>query len=563
MKTILNKQIQNHLKIISGILFVFCAYLSLQFVVEAETVNTSVTAGNSSPTFTAGPAESTTSDGTTPTNEGSNVTFQATATDSNAEDYYFAVCKTNTVTPGTSGAAPSCGGGNWCITTATDSGVQASCNYTTVNGDAESNVWYGFVCDNNTTSSSCSSSSQGTGGTGSPFKVNHDPAFSAVADDGGGGADSGANPGGAITFTATASDTDTDTANDTVTLVVCADTNGATISGCTGTQLCVSSAAASAPNCQINIASVAPDGNNNYYAYVFDSHSFASGSNYRSGVYVISNVSPSVSSVTLNAGGDITLAEGTTTNVVVTGTVTDNNSCQDLSTIETSAYRSAIGYSGCDANAEDDDNHCYAQVSCSVSGASCTGPTDASANYTCTVVFQYHADPTIANTVYPTETWKSTINAIDNNSASANTELTTGVEVLTTTALDVSAAINYGSLDVGQKNDPLDKTTTVTATGNVGLDEELSGTNLTDGGAGVIAVSKQKHALATSTSYASGTALSTSPTEYELNCLKTTASGSPQTKNTWWGIEIPAGIPPGAYAGTNTVTAVLGETANW
>ncbi len=80
---------------------------TLKLIVRAETVNTSVTVGNSSPTFTAGPAESTTSDGTTPTNEGSNVTFQATATDSNAEDYYFAVCKTNTVTPGTSGAAPS------------------------------------------------------------------------------------------------------------------------------------------------------------------------------------------------------------------------------------------------------------------------------------------------------------------------------------------------------------------------------------------------------------------------------------------------------------------------
>lgn len=278
---------------------------------------------------------------------------------------------------------------------------------------------------------------------------------------------------------------------------------------------------------------------------------------------MINNVTPSVSAVTLNGAADITLAEGTTTNVVITGTVTDNNSCQDLSTVETSAYRTGIGYTGCDTNAEDNDNYCYAQVSCSVSGASCTGSTDASADYTCTVVMQYHADPTIASTQFPSETWKSTINAIDNNSATSNTELTTGVEVNTTTALDVSAAINYGSLDVGQKNDPLDKTTTVTATGNVGLDEELSGTNLTDGGSGVIAVAKQKHALASSTAYASGTALSGTPIEYELNCFKTTVSGSPQTKNTWWGIEIPAGIPPGAYTGTNTLTAVLGETANW
>jgi len=176
---------------------------------------------------------------------------------------------------------------------------------------------------------------------------------------------------------------------------------------------------------------------------------------------------------------------------------------------------------------------------------------------------QYHADPTTASTLFPAQNWLNTVKVIDNNSASNELEVSSGVEVLTTTALDVTAVINYGSLDIGDRNDPLDKTTTVTATGNVGLDEELSGTNLTDGGVGVIAVSYQKLSLTISTAYASGTALSTSPTEYELNCLKTTVSGSPQTKDTWWGIEIPSGIPPGIYTGTNTVTAVLGETVNW
>jgi len=563
-KFVLKKISAIHLNLSLGLILVLGSFVIFQFVVKAETVNTIVTAGNSAPSFTAGPAESTASDGTTPTNEGSNVTFQATATDANAESYYFAVCKTNSVTPGAGGAAPTCGGGNWCITTSTSSAAQASCSYTTLNGDAESNAWYGFVCDNNTTSSSCSASSQGSGGTGSPFKVNHDPAFGAIEDSVSAVQDAGANPGESVTFTATTtSDPDSDTAQDTVKLVVCADTTGATASGCVGTQLCVSSPATSNPSCPINIASVAPDGNNNYYAYVFDSHNMPSGSNYRSGVYVINNVAPTVISLTLNGGSDISLGEGTTTNIPITTTVRDYNSCQDLSTVETSLYRSAIGYSGCDTNAEDNDNYCYAQVSCSVSGASCTGSSDELVNYTCTVTMQYHADSTIANTQYPAQNWLNTVKVIDNNSASNELEVSAGVEVLTTTALDVTGAINYGSLDIGDKNDPLDKTTTVTATGNVGLDEELSGTNLTDGGVGVIAVGYQKLSLAISIAYTSGTALSTSPTEYELNCLKTTVSGSPQTKNTWWGIEIPSGIPPGIYTGTNTVTAVLGETVNW
>ncbi len=554
------------LGVITVVVVILLVELTSSTITRAETVNTSVTVGNSAPAFTAGPAESTASDGTTPTNEGSNVTFQATATDGNAEDYYFAVCKTNSITPGGSGAAPTCGGGSWCITAAVDSGVQASCSYTTLGGDAESNAWFGFVCDNNTTSSACSLTSQGSGGTMSPFKVNHDPGFSVIVDNGGGGADSGANPGGTITFTATASDTDTDTASDTVKLVVCADTNGATASGCTGTQICTSSLAASAPNCQKSIASVAPDGNNNYYAYVFDSHNMGSGSNYRSGVYVINNVAPTVQALTLNAGADISLPEGVTTNVPVTTTVRDYNSCQDITTVETGLYRTGIGYSACDTNGEDNDNYCYAQVTCTVVGGTCSGSTDELADYTCTVVMQYHADPTdptSGNVQYPTEAWKNTVKVIDNNSASGNTEVASGVEVDTTAALDVTSSINYGSLDVGQKNDPLDKITTVTATGNVGIDEELSGTNLTDGGSGLIAVAKQKHALAASTAYASGVALSTTPTEYELNCFKTTVSVSPQTKNTWWGIEIPAGIPPGAYTGTNTVMAVLGEIGNW
>jgi hypothetical protein len=108
----------------------------------------------------------------------------------------------------------------------------------------------------------------------------------------------------------------------------------------------------------------------------------------------------------------------------------------------------------------------------------------------------------------------------------------------------------------------LDKTTTITATGNVGLDEELSGTDMTSGG-NTIGVAYQKYALAGSTAYASGTALSTSGTEAELNCLKTTVSGTPATKNTWWGLEIPAGTVSGSYSGTNTIIAIKGETANW
>lgn len=531
--------------------------------VLADSVTTSVTVGNSGPAFTVNPAESPASDATTPTNVGSNVTFTATGTDANSENYYLAICKTNSVTP-TNGGAPSCGGGNWCISSGTASASQASCTYTALQGDAESNVWYAFVCDGNSSAAACSSSHQGTGGSGSPFKVNHPPIFNAISND------TPKDPGASIAWSTDAStlDNDTDGAADTVKLVVCK-TTGLSAGDCdggAGDRWCQSSLVSDNPTCSYSIPTPTVDSSYDAYVYLVDSHNLgATGGNQASNSsYTVNNVAPVVSSVAINSGSDITLTEGTTTNITLAGTVTDNNSCQDVTAVESSLYRSGVGYAACDTNGEDNDNNCYAVITCSVVGAgnTCDSSSDASADYTCTVAVRYFADPTDASTIYPTETWKDTLKATDDDAATDDTEVTTGVEILSLVGYDVSATIGYGNLSVGQKNDPLDKTTTVTATGNVGLDQELSGTDMTSGGDS-IGVAFQKYALATSTAYASGTSLSTTPTEVELNCLKTTSNGAPATKDTWWGLEIPAATPAGSYSGTNTIVAVKGETANW
>lgn len=531
--------------------------------VEADPVTTTVTVGNSAPSFTVNPAESPASDGTTPTNVGSAITFQATATDSNSENYYLAICKTNSVTA-VNGGAPTCGGGNWCISTSTTSGSQASCSYTALVGDAESNAWFAFVCDGNASAANCSSSNQGSGSSGSPFKVNHAPTFNTITNN------SPQNPGASVTWSTNTSttDADTDTVADTVKLVICktAGVSGGDCDGGAGDRWCESSLVTNNPSCSYSVPTPTVDQSYAAYAYLFDNHNFgATGGNQgASSDYVVNNVAPVVSAVTLNGGSDITLTEGTTTSVTIGGTITDNNSCQDISAVESSLYRSAVTYTSCDTNGEDNNNSCYAVITCSVVGAgnTCTGASDASADYECTVSVQFHADPTVAGTLYPSENWLSTVKATDDDAATDTEEVAAGVEMNTVVGYDVTAAIGYGSLNVGQSNDPLDKTTTITATGNVGLDQELSGTNMTSGG-DTINVNKQKYALATSTAYASGTALSGSATEVELNCQKTTTTGTPSTKDTWWGLEIPVGTPPGSYSGTNTIVAVLGETANW
>jgi hypothetical protein len=541
-----------------GLLAVF--FLKPSF---ADDVTTSVTVGNSAPSFTVAPAENPASDNTTPTDVGSNVTFQATGTDNNSEDYYLAICQTDAITPGAAGAAPTCDGGSFCISSATASTVQSTCNYAAQSGDSENEAWFAFVCDDNT-SSACSDSSQGSGSSGSPFSVNHAPSFTVVGNDG------PKNPGEDVTWTTTASDSDTAGTSDTVKLLVCA---SAGISGgaCTGTQLCASSFVASDPSCAYSIPNPSVGGSIDAFVYVVDNHNFpaSGGVHGTQSDFTISNVAPVVTAVTINGGSDITLTENSTTAITVTGTVTDNNSCTDIASVETSVYRSAVTYAGCDINAEDNNNSCYAQVSCSVVGGgnTCTGTSDASADYTCSVSIQYHADPTDTATIYVAENWLSTLVAEDTAAASDATEVSAGVEMNSLIAYNVSSSIAYGSLGTGESNDPLDKITTITATGNVGLDEELDGddmcTDYPTCAGDTIVVGQQEYALASSTAYGAGTSLTGTPAEAELNCPKTISTGSPETADTWWGLEVPLGTAAGSYTGQNTIVAVKGETAGW
>jgi hypothetical protein len=357
-----------------------------------------------------------------------------------------------------------------------------------------------------------------------------------------------------------------------VKLIVCktAGISGDDCDGGASDRWCESSLVASNPSCGYDIPSVAADGTFDAYVYIVDEHDFGatSGSQGSNVSFTINNVAPVVSAVTINGGSAIDLEESTTKEVTLTATVSDNNSCQDISTVLGYVYRSGIGYTGCDTSGEANNDNCYPEVSCSVSGGTCEGSTDASADYTCTVNLQYYADPTDANTEYPTQNWLDTIKATDDDSATDNLEVSTGVEMNSLTAFDVTGSINYGGLAPEESNDPLDKIVTTTPTGNVGLDQEHSGAaNMcvdypTCSGGTPIAVSYQEYYTVSSRSYGSGTDLSTTPTEVELDVEKI-RNGTVYTKNTWWGILIPTGTVTGEYAGANTITAVKGETANW
>ena len=524
----------------------------------AETVATSVIVGNSSPSFTVQPFEVVASYVASPTNVGTTINFQATATDGNSENYYLAICKTNSITPNNN-AAPTCGGGNWCISSSTTSGSSATCGYGTLAANPESNDWYAFACDHSA-SSVCTAMSQGAGNSGSPFEVNHQPSFITISNI------TPLNPGSTQTWSTAVGVSDTDS-GDTVRLVVCK-TAGVTAAGaCDGggsDTWCSGSAVTNNPSCSIGISIPTLDSGYSAYTYVFDSHDFAAtGANQGTNSnYVVNNVSPIISAITLNSGSDIaTLNEGNTSPVVLGATITDNNGCPDISTVTSSLYRSGLAYSSCDTGGESNGNNCYPVITCAVGGGnSCSGGTDASASYTCTAYVKYFADPTVANTTYSAENWVNTFKA-DDEALSDTQTIGSGVEMNDLLAMDIGSSLVYGNLSAGQSLSPMSAQTIVIATGNVGLDETLEGTHMTSGG-NTITVDNQKYGLSSGLTYSAGTALSLSAVESELNCKKT-VSDVGETKPTYWGIYIPIGTVAGSYSGTNTIIAVKGEYAQW
>ena len=561
INNLLRRNSLNFLKIFFVLVFIsICFFVFNRFQVSADSVTTSVTIGNNAPTFTTGPIEDPAITSAAPANIGNLINFKATGTDGNGEDYYLIVCSTNSVTA-VNGNVPVCNGGTtYCTSTITASGSQASCSYTTLLANPFNNPWYAFVCDYHTTASSCSAGDQGTGDSGSPFYVNHLPSFSGITNT------SPANPGGSIAWTATASDPD----SNTIKLLVCK-TNSITNGACTAGEWCSSSLSSSNPTCTYNVPSVYPDGSSDAYAFIVDQYNLPStdatqGSN---SYFTINNVSPVVSAVVLNSGSAIGLTEATTTASSITATVTDNNSCfgTEITSVSSYVYRSGIDYTGCDNVGEANNNNCYPEISCSIVGGSCTDITDSTANYTCSFNFEYYADPTDINTQFDAQNWLATVKALDDDLGNHTANSSSGVELNSLVAFSTGASVSYGILGVGQANDPLDKTLVTTATGNVGLDQEHSGsaTMCTDfptcAGSTKIPVSYQRYALS-ALAYASGTQLSITPNEIELNVAKVTSS-TPTTGTVWWGISIPGGTLSGTYNGANTITALKGEIANW
>ncbi len=122
--------------------------------------------------------------------------------------------------------------------------------------------------------------------------------------------------------------------------------------------------------------------------------------------------------------------------------------------------------------------------------------------------------------------------------------------------------IPYGTVSPGDISDQ--STSTVQATGNVGLDENLSGTDMVkDGSAETIPIGAQHYSTTSGFAYWDGATTTNSATELELNCPKSTSTTTPTTSDTYWLIKVPETISTGFFHGTNTIAAITSEGQDW
>jgi len=608
--------------IFGGILFLYSSgYINAQ-----DTADTSVTVLNTAPTWTVDAEESAESSGTAPTNSGGNISWDGTATDSNGQNYYLIICKTNVVpTANDGGNPPTCDGGagsTWAVSASTASGAEATATYTTSESDAnQSNDWWAFVCDSPSADAACNSdqTQQGSGATISPFVINFRPSFTVFNDSG-----AGVDPGATETWTTTASDSakNTDFAYD-IRLYVCRTAGFTPGAGCDGVEWCNSGAfVASNPTCNAAMDDPMTDGNHDAFGYVIDdkTHAASGGAHGTNSTIEISNVAPSI------ATGDITLLnttelaedlelsvpEGETTGFKVEFTVTDQNSCEtqgggdEISSAIINVYTGGtggVGQGNCRVEGDYNTNHCYPAdqetqnpgdwtYSCSQDETveACTGTSDNSVGWSCTFPLWFNAEATGPGTFLTDADWRVEVQATDDDSdPSSLVEGDTPRDLLAFTAFDVpETAITYGSLEAGDDTGATNQTTGLRAVGNTGLDEELDGSlmcidfepNPGQGGGTpdwgctradnteTIYATDQKYDTGAFTYSSGGTQLPDeqdgTPDTVLINVPKTTIHTAPEELDTFWGIQIPSTITlAGDYSGRNFILGVTSAPANW
>jgi hypothetical protein len=265
----------------------------------------------------------------------------------------------------------------------------------------------------------------------------------------------------------------------------------------------------------------------------------------------IQSAAPTVTNVTLNNGGAITLTEGTTTSVTCSGTISAGGGYWDVTNVTSTIYRSGVG-----AACTDEDNDCYQMTltSCVTSSGSGTDM-----HVVCTDYLWFHADSTDASSSWPATGWQCKITA---TTPGGNGDGTSAAQTLNSLAAESLAPqlIPYGNrapnsaYTVGAR-----VTTTLYTTGNIIINTLLKGSNMSGPGT---AIAPNNQHYVTSSDWTNQTTLNADQVTNNLLLLGQTVKPTSHaaTSNVYtaigWGLDVPNAQTPGLYTGTNTSTAI-------
>lgn len=286
----------------------------------------------------------------------------------------------------------------------------------------------------------------------------------------------------------------------------------------------------------------------------------------------VTNSEPAVttSTVVLHDNIDITLLEwswaGTATTVVTsTFSVVDGNGWADIATTTVIIHANSQG-KDCASSSFD----CYRSENwwpssedgnevTSEGGCVRISTTSDTANFLCTTTLHYYASATDAG-LYIDDWWQIYVSSSDRSYEDTySTNTAALVDVATTQAMEFSTtSIDYPNVASGSNTGATWVITNVSTTGNVAIDLDIYGDNLTYSSF-TIAPDNQQYTTTSALSYDDDGALDL-PSGYETHdftmARPTTSYPGPTTVDTiYWGIGIPSAQAVGSYTGTNYLRA--------
>lgn len=390
-------------------------------------------------------------------------------------------------------------------------------------------------------------------------------------------------PGDTARINLTTVDADTSGSQDQVRVFVCADGNtfnGTACSGGGGDTFCSTSLAAPGATSLCVFSSTrttVPTAHGSFPVEVFvvDSHGLV-GTQSSDFSYTVQDVVPTLVSNT-SPSSPIIIAAGSSTAVNFSAVVADNNGDGDVTAIEGIFWDDSASAGALENNCAADENDCYIDVTCVLSGVSTPGTgktatgTDANLTASCSVTAFFNANASTD--------WEVHVNPTDGNGkalglgdSNDNTEIS-AVAGLST----VQTTIPYGSVAPAATSDGV--ATSVGNAGNVVVDFTVEGTDMTctdtaaciadpivkgqqvwiqsGGFAGPGDWGGPGHTLLASGG--AGTADANGCANVGL-LIRNVAAATTENENIYWKITIPSPQAEGTYTGSNTL-AVISDTS--